>query len=248
MKLDYCSILENKKINGEIYEITISYPNADIKPGQFFMVKSLEGSYLLPRPISVYDYDGENLKLLYKIVGKGTEILGRLQPNEKVQLLGPLGNGFDLNNINGKIALIGGGIGIAPLNYLVKKLKFMNIDSYLGFKDEVFCTVNFKECSKNLIIATENGSIGNQGYITDNVKWKEYDTIITCGPEVMMNKVIKKGKENNIKTYASLEKRMACGIGACLGCSVKTKDGIKRACKEGPVFLGEELIIKEQIW
>ena len=248
MKLDYCSIVENKKINEEIYEMTISYPDCEIKPGQFFMIKSLERSYLLPRPISVYDYDGKNIKFLYKIVGKGTELLGRLKINEKIQILGPLGNGFELNEINGKIALVAGGIGIAPLNYLVKKLKSKNIDSYLGFKDIVFCTETFKKCSKDLIITTENGSIGKKGYITDYAKWKAYDTIITCGPEVMMNKVIKKGKENHIKTYASLEKRMACGIGACLGCSVKTKDGIKRACKEGPIFLGEDLIIEEQTW
>ncbi|MFO7887616.1 MAG: dihydroorotate dehydrogenase electron transfer subunit [Eubacteriales bacterium] len=248
MELSYSSIIQNKNIIEDIYEIQLEFENKEVNPGQFFMVKSLEGSYLLPRPISVYDYDGKILKLLYKVVGKGTKIFSKLKIEEKVQILGPLGNGFPLEDIKGKVALIGGGIGTAPLNYLVKNLKGLYVDTYLGFKEEIYSLESFEKFSENLLVATESGSYGEKGFVTDFVNWENYDTIITCGPEIMMNKIIKTGNEKSIKIYASLERRMACGIGACLGCSVKTKEGIKRACKEGPVFSGEELVIEEQPW
>ena len=248
MELSYSSIIKNKNIIEDIYEMQLEFENKEINPGQFFMVKSLEGSYLLPRPISVYDYDGKILKLLYKVVGKGTKIFSKLKTEEKVQVLGPLGNGFPLEDIQGRIAIVGGGIGTAPLNYLVKNLKGLYIDTYLGFKEEIYSLDSFEKFSENLLIATESGSYGEKGFVTDFVNWENYDTIITCGPEIMMNKIIKTGNEKSIKVYASLERRMACGIGACLGCSVKTKEGIKRACKEGPVFSGEELVIEEQPW
>jgi len=248
VELSYSSIIQNKNIIEDIYEIQLEFENKEVNPGQFFMVKSLEGSYLLPRPISIYDYDGKILKLLYKVVGKGTKIFSKLKTEEKVQVLGPLGNGFPLEDIQGRIAIVGGGIGIAPLNYLVKNLKGLYIDTYLGFKEEIYSLDSFEKFSENLLIATESGSYGEKGFVTDFVNWENYDTIITCGPEIMMNKIIKTGNEKSIKVYASLERRMACGIGACLGCSVKTKEGIKRACKEGPVFSGEELVIEEQPW
>ena len=248
MELSYSSIIQNKNIIEDIYEIQLEFENKEVNPGQFFMVKSLEGSYLLPRPISIYDYDGKILKLLYKVVGKGTKIFSKLKTEEKVQVLGPLGNGFPLEDIQGRIAIVGGGIGIAPLNYLVKNLKGLYIDTYLGFKEEIYSLDSFEKFSENLLIATESGSYGEKGFVTDFVNWENYDTIITCGPEIMMNKIIKTGNEKSIKVYASLERRMACGIGACLGCSVKTKEGMKRACKEGPVFSGEELVIEEQPW
>jgi len=245
VKLNQSKIIGNKRKNDEIYEMTLSYDEEVIKPGQFFMVKSLEGSYLLPRPISVYDYDGKELKFLYKLVGKGTITISKLKKDESVQLLGPLGNGFDIEKIKGKVALVSGGIGIAPLNYLIKKLESEKIDSYLGFKDKIYSTENFKRNSKNLTITTESGNHGEKGFVTDYIDWNKYDCIVTCGPEIMMNKIIKIGKKESIKTYISLERRMACGIGACLGCSVKTDKGIKRACKEGPIFLGKDLIIEE---
>jgi len=248
VELSYSSIIQNKNIIEDIYEIQLEFENKEVNPGQFFMVKSLEGSYLLPRPISIYDYDGKILKLLYKVVGKGTKIFSKLKTEEKVQVLGPLGNGFPLEDIQGRIAIVGGGIGIAPLNYLVKNLKGLYIDTYLGFKEEIYSLDSFEKFSENLLIATESGSYGEKGFVTDFVNWENYDTIITCGPEIMMNKIIKTGNEKSIKVYASLERRMACGIGACLGCSVKTKEGIKRASKEGPVFSGEELVIEEQPW
>jgi len=245
VELTYSSIIENKHITEDIYQMELEFENKDVNPGQFFMIKSLEGSYLLPRPISVFDYNGKTLKLLYKVVGKGTKIFSALYQKEKVQVLGPLGNGFSLEDIDGNTALIGGGIGTAPLNYLIKKMKNKEVDTYLGFKNKIYSSENFEKYSSNLIITTETGEYGKKGFITDFVDWDKYDTIITCGPEVMMNEVIKIGIKKKIKTYVSLERRMACGIGACLGCSVKTLDGMKRACKEGPVFCADELVIEE---
>lgn len=242
MKCKFGKIIRNEKVINNIYKLEVEF-EGDIKPGQFFMLKTLDNSFLLPRPISVHDVKEDKVVFLYRIEGHGTTIISKTLPNHEIQIFGPLGNGFDLEKINGKIAIVGGGIGIAPLLYLAKKLKKENTDVYLGFKDTVYCIEEFEQCSNKVIIATENGSIGDKGYITSSINVENYDTIITCGPNIMMEKVIEMCKEKKVKVFASLESRMACGIGACLGCAVETKKGNQRVCKEGPVFNGEELLI-----
>jgi len=240
LKVENCKIVENTLVLDKIYKLVLEFVG-EVKPGQFFMLKTLDNSFLLPRPISVNDINDNTVTFLYRVEGVGTTSISKMRKREEIQVFGPLGNGFDITNLKGKIAIIGGGIGIAPLLYLTKKLG-SNVDVYLGYKEKVFISEEFKKYSNNITIVTEDGSVGNKGYVMDYVKYEKYDLIITCGPEIMMKKIVEKCKDKKIKCYVSLERRMACGLGACLGCTVETINGNKRACKDGPVFSSEELI------
>lgn len=242
MKVLKTPVIENKQISNNIYRISAEF-KSEIKPGQFFMLKTLDNSFLLPRPISVNDVNGNIVSFLYRIEGQGTKKISSLCANDEIQLFGPLGNGFDTEELKGKIAVIGGGIGIAPLLYLSKKLG-KRADVYLGYKDleNMYIVEEFKSFVDKTVIVTEDGSFGEKGFVTDYVLYDKYDAVVTCGPEIMMNKIVNNCRINNIKCYISLERRMACGMGACLGCTVETKDGNKRACKDGPVFNSEELV------
>ena len=207
------------------------------------MLKTLDNSFLLPRPISVNDVNENSVTFLYRTEGIGTTKISSMRENDEIQLFGPLGNGFDINKLNGKIAVVGGGIGIAPLLYLTKILG-QKADVYLGYKDKdnVYIENLFQQYADKTVIVTEDGSIGEKGFVTDYIDYEKYEAVVTCGPEIMMNKIIKNCMVNNVKCYVSLERRMACGMGVCLGCTVETKNGNKRACKDGPVFSSEELI------
>nr|WP_312576692.1 dihydroorotate dehydrogenase electron transfer subunit [Sedimentibacter sp.] len=240
MKVQRSIILENKLISNKIYRLIIESDEV-IKPGQFFMLKTLDNSFLLPRPISVSDVNNNTITFLYRVEGVGTTAISGLRENDELQLFGPLGNGFDITNLQGKVAVVGGGIGIAPLLYLTKKIG-KNAEVYLGYKDNVYLSKEFEKYSNDTVIVTEDGSMGRRGYVTDYVDFEKYDTVVTCGPEIMMNKIVSKCREKKIKCYVSLERRMACGLGACLGCTVETINGNKRACKDGPIFSSEELI------
>ena len=242
MKVIKTPVIENKQISNNIYRISAVF-KSEIKPGQFFMLKTLDNSFLLPRPISVNDVNRNIVSFLYRIEGQGTKKISSLCANDEIQLFGPLGNGFDTEELKGKIAVIGGGIGIAPLLYLSKKLG-KRADVYLGYKDleNMYIVEEFKSFVDKTVIVTEDGSFGEKGFVTDYVQYDKYDAVVTCGPEIMMNKIVNNCRINNIKCYISLERRMACGMGACLGCTVETKDGNKRACKDGPVFNSEELV------
>lgn len=242
MKVVKSKIIKNEKVSKNIYRLSCEFAGI-IKPGQFFMLKTLDNSYLLPRPISVHDSCENTVTFLYRTEGKGTTKISTLREDDQIQLFGPLGNGFDIDNLSGKTAVVGGGIGIAPLLYLVKALG-KNADVFLGFKDEEnsYVVDEFKKYADITIVVTEDGSMGKKGFVTDFISYNEYGTVLTCGPEIMMNKIINNCMENNVKCYVSLERRMACGMGVCLGCTVETKNGNKRACKDGPVFSSDELV------
>ncbi len=242
MKVLITTVTENKQILNNIYKLSAEF-EAEIKPGQFFMLKTLDNSFLLPRPISVNDVNGNIASFLFRLEGQGTKNISKLCVNDKIQLFGPLGNGFDTEKLKGKTAIIGGGIGVAPLLYLTKILG-INADVYLGYKDmgNMYISEEFKIYANKTVIVTEDGSFGEKGFVTDFVPYNKYDAVVACGPEIMMNKIMNICIANNIKCYLSLERRMACGIGACLGCTVETKNGNKRACKDGPVFDSEDLL------
>ncbi len=242
MKVLITTVTENKQILNNIYKLSAEF-EAEIKPGQFFMLKTLDNSFLLPRPISVNDVNGNIASFLFRLEGQGTKNISKLCVNDKIQLFGPLGNGFDTEKLKGKTAIIGGGIGVAPLLYLTKILG-INADVYLGYKDmgNMYISEEFKIYANKTVIVTEDGSFGEKGFVTDFVPYNKYDAVVACGPEIMMNKIMNTCIANNIKCYLSLERRMACGIGACLGCTVETKNGNKRACKDGPVFDSEDLL------
>ena len=236
-------IFAQKKLATDIYHLTVIKNEETVAPGQFYMLKMEDNSLSLMRPISVYNVENEQLHFLYKVVGKGTEWLSKLNKGDKIELLGTLGNGFPCNEVSGRIALVGGGIGIPPLFETAKKLSKngCSVDVFLGYKDELFAFEPFATVCENIFIASENGIEGFKGFITDIFFPKNYNAVFTCGPEIMMIKVKKLCDTHQIPVWLSMENRMACGIGACLVCTCKTTEGMKRCCKDGPVFFGNIL-------
>lgn len=239
-------VIKNKSISTGIFKMTLGGTFKG-KPGQFYMIRAWQDEPILWRPISIHDINDNSIEFLYKLEGKGTKILSKIKSEEEVEIMGPLGNGFDLENIKGKIAIVTGGIGIAPMNYLIKSIKNIDMDIYAGFRDETYCTENFNNLVDNIVVVTEDGSAGQKGYVTDYFYPEDYDLVLCCGPEIMMDKVILMCREKKIPLYVSMEKRMACGMGACLVCTCKTKFGNKRTCKDGPVFKGEDILLKGDI-
>lgn len=233
-------IYSNIEISPSIYEITLE-GDFQGSPGQFYMVKGWNGlDPFLPRPLSISDLESRKLKLLYEVKGRGTHIISELKKGDTLSLLGPLGNTFDLQE-EGKIALISGGIGIAPMLYLAKNLSG-EIDIYSGFRNNAYFLDQIKPYIQNVYIATEDGSTGHKGLVTELFEPEKYDLVYTCGALAMMDEVLKMC-EGKVPVYLSMESRMACGIGACLGCTCETTKGMERVCKDGPIFKGEELII-----
>ena len=237
-------IYENVEISEDIYKLSIK-GKFNVVPGQFFMLKVGELEPLLPRPISVYDVDDTKISFLYTVVGRGTKLLSKLAKNDEVQIMGPLGNGFDIENIKGKIAVVSGGIGIAPLIYLIKKLTDCEIDLYAGFRTVDYSVDYVGKYVNKIYLSTESGKKGHKGYITEMIDPRKYQAVICCGPEIMMKKVISLCNDTKVPVFVSMENHMACGIGACLVCTCKTKDGNKRTCKDGPVFDGKDLIFND---
>lgn len=237
-------VLSNEEISNGIYKMIIENEK-DVLAGQFFMLKPRINA-VLPRPISVSKVDKNTLTFVYALVGKGTNEFASLKENDTIELFGPLGNGFNIKNNLKKIALVCGGIGIAPMVEVAKKFKEINenikIDVYAGFRNDTYLIDDLKEYVDNIYISTDTGNFGHRGFITDILNVDKYEEILCCGPEIMMEKVVNMCKEKNVSVYVSMEKHMACGIGACLVCTCKTKDGNKRTCKDGPVFSGEDVV------
>ncbi len=240
MKVCNSKILKNELVVDNIYKLVIEFSDKII-PGQFFMLKTLNNEFLLPRPISVNDCDESSVTFLYRVEGVGTTVMSNLAVGREIQAFGPLGNGFDIEALNGKVAVIGGGIGTAPLLYLTKMLG-KNADVYLGFRDITYGINEFEQHANKVLVATEDGSVGQKGFVTSLVNFEEYDCVVTCGPQVMMDVVMNSCEKSKTKCFVSLEKRMACGLGACLGCVVQTHQGMKRVCKDGPIFEISELV------
>lgn len=235
----------------DIYSMVITTEQIakEAKPGQFISVYSRDGASLLPRPISICEIDGNRLRIVYRVAGKGTKEFSGYRPGDQVRIMGPLGNGFPLEAAEGKKALIiGGGIGIFPLLELAKGLKGRK-EIVLGYRDHVFMKEAF-EAWGPVSVATEDGSQGTKGNVLDAVREKgiEADVIYACGPAPMLKGIQSFAAERNLEAWISLEERMACGIGACLGCVCKSREvdhhtnvHNKRICKDGPVFRGEEV-------
>lgn len=243
MRMTYnkSKVLSNEKIVDGIYKMVCEDEN-EIKPGQFYMLK-LNGQTLLPRPISICEKEGNKITFVYAVVGAGTEEFSKLREGEYINLTGPLGNGFNLDKDLGKVALVSGGIGTAPMLEVAKKLRENRpegiIDVYAGFRDDIYFQEELSKYANKIDITTNTGKYGHKGFVTEILKVEEYDTVLCCGPEVMMKAVVDMCKAKNVKVYVSMEKHMACGVGACLVCTCKTKDGHKRTCKDGPVFDGD---------
>ena len=240
MEYKKSKIISNEKLVDNIYKM-VCEEDTKIIAGQFYMLK-LDGATFLPRPISICEKSDNALTFLYAVVGAGTKEFTKLKVNDEIKLTGPLGNGFEMQKDYGKVALVAGGIGTAPMLELAKKLREKNpnqiIDLYAGFRDEIYLINELKEYVNEAHVSTNTGKHGHKGFVTDILKPEDYDTVLCCGPEVMMKKVIDMCKEKEVNIYVSMEKHMACGVGACLVCTCKTKDGNKRTCKDGPIFDG----------
>lgn len=220
------------------------------EPGQFVHIQVSEDFYLR-RPVSISDIDKENktMTLLYKVMGKGTDAMTEKKVAEKVDVLGPGGQGFPIAKINTKQALlVGGGIGVPPLYYLGKLLekKGVQVTSILGFRsaEDAFLVDEF-EALGDVYVTTNDGTLGHQGLVTDlfpQVKGS-FDTYFTCGPTVMLKAVA--NELSGVPGYISMEERMGCGIGACFACVVPSNDekGYRRICCDGPVFDAKEVVL-----
>lgn len=217
----------------------------DERPGQFYMLRRPDAAVLLPRAVSVCDVGGGALRFLIQLVGPGTAALGALRAGDGLALTGPLGNGFPVDEYRGKaVALVGGGIGVAPMLYTAKALAQAgaSVDCCAGFRDEAFLLGELRPHVREMRVATESGAVGHKGYVTDLLEAGRYDAVFACGPEPMLKAAVARCREAGTPVYVSMENRMACGLGACLVCTCTDVYGKnRRTCKDGPVFRGEEI-------
>lgn len=231
-------IVENIEIAPSIWKMKV---DIDLKanPGQFFMFRteSFRNEPILSRPFGVCEQNENELTFLYQVVGSGTEIMADLTPGHKVKLLGPLGNGFDISKADGKkVAVVAGGIGIAPLLDLCKKLP-EKADFYAGFTYDPYFVDEFKAYVNSI---TTTSFKNDNKFITENLNPDDYDIIYACGPNGLLKAIHEKNNKADIEV--SMEAHMACGIGACLGCTIPSADGeFLRVCKDGPVFDAKEV-------
>lgn len=243
-------VVSQEKLTDDICSMWIQADKiaANAKPGQFISVYTKDASKLLPRPISLCEVDKEQgrLRIVYRVVGAGTEEFSGYQAGDDITVMGPLGNGFTLKDK--KAFLIGGGIGIPPMLELAKQLDCEK-QMVLGYRDVLFLNKEF-EAYGSVYMATEDGSAGTKGNVIDAIRANGLtaDVIYACGPTPMLRALKAYAEENGIECWLSLEEKMACGIGACLACVCKSKEvdhhthvHNKRICKDGPVFLAQEV-------
>ncbi|NTV90613.1 MAG: dihydroorotate dehydrogenase electron transfer subunit [Clostridiales bacterium] len=255
-------VVSMENLAADIYKLTVSSPTlaAASLPGQFLNIKCSDGiAPLLRRPISICNADRENgtADIVFQVKGEGTALLSKKKPGDLVDIMGPLGNSFDIGYKFSRIAVIGGGIGVFPLLYLLSYSDAIIKRAYLGFRSKEFITLEeeFKSVSNSLAISTDDGSFGYNGYVTDmfaeDIVNSRPDMIYACGPKPMLKNVVSIADANGIPCQVSLEERMGCGIGACLVCACRTKDpaggeGLhySHVCKDGPIFWSKDVVFE----
>ena len=255
-----CECTGSAFIASDTARVEFFWPGSAPRGGQFFLIKPDSAGVFLGRPISAAGWkpgaDGNSgagerggvLSFIIASRGRGSRELVQLKPGDKAELIGPLGKGWEeackfYNVPYGNAALVAGGVGIAPLLLLIQEMGERPFDLYAGFRTGSFGLEDIK--SGNLIIATEDGSLGKKGRITDFFTPSAYNVVFACGPEPMLRVVSQRCKAETVPCFVSMEKHMACGVGACLGCTVKTVSGNRRCCADGPVFNAAELCYDE---
>lgn len=230
-------ILSNMKIADGLYSMKLAADSADVKPGQFYMLQPKTA--LLGRPISVCETGNGWIEFCYAVIGKGTQEFSELREGDSIWITGALGNGFDMEFINThkRVAVVSGSIGVAPFVELCKRLT-CDFECFCGFHQHSFLT----ERIPNVHVATENGTEGHKGFVTELFDPKDFDLVLACGSDAFLRAVAKMCEEAKVPSLLSMDKHMACGVGACLCCTCKTVKGNKRCCIDGPVFSGGELI------
>ena len=246
MKQGLFEIIENTALTDSVMRMRLRGDTSAVtRPGQFVNIQ-LDG-FFLRRPISVNDCEGDVLTIIYKVVGKGTSAMQKMQAGTLDVLTG-LGNGYDTEKSGDHPLLIGGGVGVPPLYMLAKKLlgEGKTVTVILGFntKSEIFYEEEFRALGCEVYVTTVDGSAGIKGFVTDAIRaieaeGKSYSYFYTCGPEPMLKAIY---NATTVSGQFSFEERMGCGFGACMGCSCKTLYGNKRICKDGPVLVKEEII------
>ena len=261
-KIVTAAVRRNREIAADIFEMAIGAGAFDTyAPGQFINVYLDDKSLLLPRPVSVCDVEDGLLTIVYKIAGKGTARLSRYREGAPIRVCGPLGNGYCLETRYARktVALAAGGIGIPPLIGLARALRARGaaIDVFLGFPSEVFLADRFEKLREKggaplrVFVATEDGNQGFHGDAVELLKnnGRVYDAYFACGPKGMLKALSDYAAEINRDVQVSIEERMGCGYGACVGCACTIREGNrvekKRVCKDGPVFWGKDVIWDE---
>ncbi|MBL7151045.1 MAG: dihydroorotate dehydrogenase electron transfer subunit [Candidatus Omnitrophica bacterium] len=267
-------LLYNKREKGSFFRLKILAPAiaASCLPGQFVTLRLTDGCQpLLRRPFSIHRISGSGVEILYELVGRGTQILSQKRPGEYLDIIGPLGNGFNypLSAIRYPLSiLVAGGMGVAPLLFLAERLAYsverrahskgrlyakrypLNAFVLIGAKNknQILCEKEFRKFGCTVKIATDDGSKGYKGKVTQLLQHllstidHRLSTIYGCGPRPMLKEISRICQRRNLAAQLSLEEHMACGIGACLGCAVDTKEGYKTVCKDGPVFDADRII------
>ena len=244
MKQSVFEIQSNIPLTKDVYRLVLSGDTSAVTaPGQFVEI-AIPGKFLR-RPISVSDWDAQHLTLIYRVVGQGTQQMSAMVSGAKLDLLTGLGNGYDLSCCGEHPVLIGGGVGVPPLYALCRQLLEAGKEPQviLGFnkKDEIFLEDAFRSLGAQTHIATADGSVGTKGFVTDVLSKLDYSYFYACGPLPMFRAIEKIAASGG---QYSMEERMGCGFGACMGCSIQTRSGAKRVCKDGPVFRREEVFFQ----
>lgn len=261
-ELVFAELVKKEQLKPDIFKFSVMAPSIvkEAKPGSFIEIRISEHlEPFLRRPISIYNLDKEKgiLEFIFQVKGRGTELLAKIEVGKSIDILGPIGFGTFKYQDYEKIAIIGGGIGVFPLYELAKcaKSEGKNVTTYLGYrsKDFVLLEQEFAEVSDQLILATDDGSYAQKGFIIDylkrDVEKGKVEAIYACGPLPMLKAVQKLAIERDIACQISLEEKMACGLGVCLGCAVKTAKSSKEdpmywhVCKAGPVFNAKDVEI-----
>ena len=240
-----CEVISNTEIADKHFKMVFKAPKivSNVKPGQFVTVK-VNDTYepLLRKPFGIYEIEETHFSIVYRVIGKGTELLSKVSVGEFLDVFGPLGNGVEIGNAK-STAIVAGGVGLAAVGVIADRLAG-NFDLYFGVKNktEIFDNKKWQGLASDFYLSSDDGSVGEKGFITSvfEKKASEYERVFCCGPKVMMKKVYESLGEDT-ESYFLMEEYMACGIGICMGCVCETKKGYQRGCKEGPVFRGEDI-------
>jgi dihydroorotate dehydrogenase electron transfer subunit len=251
MYLQQASVVANEGIAPDIFSMKLYAPDIakTALAGQFVMVYLDRGEMPLPRPISICDTDTQTgiIELVYQVIGKGTRVMSEIKAGADIRLLAPLGNGFKLAQDIKCAAIVGGGIGVPPLFFLAKTFAESGVefDVFLGFRTSPILVERFQEVTKHgVFVATEDGSAGHHGRVTDilQARNEKYGGFFACGPVPMLRALAEYAKRSDTPCWVSMEERMACGLGTCVGCVVKAGESYVRICSEGPVFNSNEVL------
>jgi len=256
-KMMHATVIENKQIAQDIYDLRIHSLEqaAQAKAGQFLGIFTDSPAMLLPRPISICEIDkaGGILRMIYRVVGGGTKEIADIAAGETLRVLGPVGNGYAIDNSHRDIAIVGGGLGVPPLLQLAASIRKANPEAniavYLGFRDksQVILKEDFERYTSEVTICTDDGSCGINGNVFAAMPQNpKFDTVYGCGPKPMLAALAKYAEAASLPCFVSVEEHMACCVGTCLACAVKAHEGEntvnKRACYDGPVFNAKELV------